>query len=231
MLMRDYPLKSGGMVLPGNLWIDVRERGKLVKKHCRHEHNIWVDLGREYLARVVAPNPAYTDHHNEPPREFVRYVGVGIGGDSQSHPAAYTVPLSTDYPPATSQGGDGNSYDDEDLTIKWLERPVKINVGSPIWMDSVETPVVFLNTDRTLRLDYLFTQPAINSVGPYTVVPLSEIGLFLATKDPDTVNVYDVLNTPSMRGAGRQSLVAYNTFEPIPKTTSFSLEIWWELRF
>jgi hypothetical protein len=231
MLIRDYPLKPGGLTIPGNLWIDVRERGKLVKPLCRHEHNIWVNLGREYLARVIAPNDTYTDHYNEPPREFVQYMGVGIGGDSQSHPAAYTTPLDTAYPPATTQGGDGNKYSDDDLTVTTLERPVKINSTSPIWMDNVVTPVTFLSSSRTLRLDYLFTQPVINSVGPYTVVPLSEIGLFLSTQDKDAANVYDTLNPPSMVGAGRQTLVAYNTFEPIPKTTSFSLEVRWELRF
>lgn len=233
MQLRDYPLKPKGMIIPGNVEVIVRERGKRVPQHCRHDHNIWVDLGREYLARVIAPNVGATDHYAEPPREFVQYMGVGIGGDSQVHPSAYQSPLKDDYPPATgsSPGADGNMQSDDDLTITYLERPVKIDAVSPLWLDDVVQPPTFLNSNRTLRLDRLFTEPELNSVGPYTVVPVSEIGLFLGTQDPAAANVYDVSNPPSMVGAGRQTLLAYNTFEPIPKTISFTFEVRWELRF
>ena len=125
----------------------------------------------------------------------------------------------------------GNQQTDDDLTITHLERPVKINAGTPQWLDNVVTPVTFLNSNRTVRYDHLFTEPVINSVGPYNTVPLSEVGLFLTTQDPDAANVYDPGALPSYVGTGRQSLLAYNTFAPIPKTTSFSLEIRWELRF
>ena len=233
MQLRDYPLKPEGLTIPGNVWVTVRERGKRVPQHCRHEHNIWVDLGREYLARVIAPNAGFTDHNVEPPKEFLQFMGVGIGGDTQTHPAAYLGALATAYPPATgtAPGGDGNKFSDEDLTVTWLERPVKVNVASPIWLVNVVSPVTFLSGNKTLRLDHLFTEPVINGVGPYPIVPLSEAGLFLSTADKDAATVYDLGNPPSMVGAGRQSLVAYNTFEPIPKTVSFSLEIRWELRF
>jgi len=236
MQIRDYPLKPTGLVIPSNVKVIVRERGKIVRQHCREDHNIWVDVGREFLARVIAPNTGLTDHYAETgpgDREFVKYMGAGIGGLSQVHPAAYTTPLSTDYPPATgtAPGSDGNQYSDEDLTVLTLERPVKINTTSPIWLGEVVTPVTFLNSGRTLRVDYLFTAASINNVGPYTVVPLSEIALFMSTADADATNVYDTGNTPSMVGAGRQSILAYNTMEPIPKTIDFSLETQWELRF
>jgi hypothetical protein len=223
------------MLIPGNVLITVRERGKIIRKHCRHEHNLWVDLGREYLARVIAPNDALDDHNNEPPREFIKYMGVGIGGDSQTNPDAYSSPLKDDYPPAYAGGVPGfagNEFSDEDLTVQYLERPVKINDTSNIWMDYVITPVTFLNNSRTLRVDHLFTITDINNAGvpAYPVVPLSEVGLFLSTQDPDASNVYDS-GAPNSVGAGRQNIVAYNTFDPIPKTISFSLEIQWELRF
>jgi len=225
------------MTIPGNVEIIVRERGKRVMKHCRHEHNIWVDLGREYLARVVAPNDALNDHHTEPPREFIKYMGVGIGGDSQTHPAAYITPLSVDYPPADIgglPGQPGNQFTDDDLTVQTLERPVRTNLDSDpnTWMEPVATPVVFLNSSKTVRFDHLFEPPDVNNarIPAYTIVPLSEVGLFLAIEDPDAGNVYDA-GAPNYVGAGRQKLVAYNTFEAIPKTISFSLEIRWELRF
>jgi hypothetical protein len=236
---RDYPIRKPGSLVPmnGNVWYTARdERGKRIPKYCRHEHNIWVDLGREYLARVVAPNDTHTDHNQEPPREFIAYMGVGIGGDSQTHPLAYTDPLKTDYPPADpsgAPGGTGNQQTDEDLTVTYLERPVKVNLSSPIWIVPVATPVAFLSASKTVRFDYLYTVDAINTarIPDYPVVPLSECGLFLVTQDPDAANVYDTGNPPTMVGAGRQLVVAYNTFEPIPKTISFSLEIRWELRF
>jgi hypothetical protein len=238
MKMRDYPLKPRGVLIPGNVEIIVRDNGKRVPKHCRHEHNIWVNLGREYLARVVAPNDLLTDHNVETGpsnREFIKYMGVGIGGDSQTHPSAYISPLSTDYPPADVSGvpgHPGNQFSDEDLTVQYLERPVKINEVTNQWMEAVSTPVVFLNSSMTLRLDHLFTITDINTacVPNYTIVPLSEVGLFLSTQDPDALNVYDP-GAPNQVGAGRQRLLAYNTFEAIPKTVSFSLEIRWELRF
>lgn len=234
MNLTDRPLvNKGGLLIPANVSIVVRERGKRVQQHCREDHNVWVDLGREYLARIISPNTGFTNHYAEPPVEVVRFMGVGIGGDSQRHPEAYISPLKDDYPPATGNmpGGWGNKQSDEDTTVTVLERPVKINPTTPIWLDNVITPVTFLNSGKTVRFDHLFDETVINSVGPYTVVPLSEIGLFLSTKDKDAANVYDLSNPPSMIGAGRQTLLAYNTFEPIPKTVSFSLEVRWELRF
>lgn len=237
MKLRDYPLRPHGMTIPGNVEIIVRERGKRVMKHCRHEHNIWVDLGREYLARVIAPNVALNNHNVEPPSEFIKYMGVGIGGSSQTHPSAYIDPLKTDYPPADASGTPGfpgNQFTDDDLTVTTLERPVRINLEADpnTWMEPVITPVTFLNSSKTVRFDHLFDQPDVNggNIPGYTIVPLSEVGLFLSIEDPDAANVYDP-GAPNNVGAGRQKLVAYNTFEAIPKTVSFSLEIRWELRF
>jgi hypothetical protein len=234
MNLIDRPLvNKGGLLIPANVSIVVRERGKRVPQHCREDHNIWVDLGREYLARVISPNVGFTNHDVEPPVEVVQFMGIGIGGESQWHPAAYIAPLMNDYPPATgaAPGGWGNKQTDEDPLVTTLERPVKLNIASPIWLDNIVTPVTYLNSGKTVRYDHLFDETVINSVGPYTVVPLSEIGLFLSTRDKDAANVYDLSNPPTMVGAGRQTLLAYNTFEAIPKTVSFSLEVRWELRF
>ena len=239
MIIREYPLKNRGMLVPGNVEIIARERGKKIHEHCRHSHNIWVNLGREYLPRVIAPNDTFTDHYIETgpsDREFIRYMGLGCGGEDQWHPSAYSSPIKDDYPPGFAQGSTGNSYSDDDLTIQTLERPIAISKsgGNLIWLGSISTPVEFLSSSKTLRVRRLFTEPECNNdggVGPYTTVPLSEIGLFLQTADPDAADVYDVGNFPTMIGAGRQQVMAYNTFESIPKTVSFSLEVLWELRF
>lgn len=225
---------SEELLKPYNVKVTTYERGKRVPKYCYEEHNIWVNSGREYLARVVAPNSGLTDHYNEPPREFVAYMGVGIGGSRQTNSAAYTAPLSADYPPADAGGAPGNTGNqqvDTLLTVSQLERPVKIKASSPIWLAAVATPVVFSNSNRTVSFTRVFSETDINLSGTYSVVPVSELALFLSTQDPDAANVYDVSNTPSMIGAGRQTLVAYKTIIPIPKTSAFSFVTEWELRF
>jgi len=239
---RDYPLKSGGIEIKHNVKLIVRERGKLVKRHCREEHNVFVDEGRKYLARVGAPKAGFADHYAEPPREFFEWMQLGIGGDSQSHPNAYAAPLNNahgaatpGYPPGTAQGAVGNLQDDTDQTITQLERPVLItDLGVKEWGTQVNTPVTFLSSDRTLRLQCDFALADINIIGVHTypIVPVSEVGLCLSTQTrTGALTVYDDANPPTMIGPQRQIVCAYNTFEPIPITTSFALEIWWELRY
>lgn len=237
MKLRDYPLKPTGMLVPANVEIIARERGKRMPKHCRHSHNIWVDLGREFIARVIAPNDDLNDHWGESAgnREYIQYMGVGIGGDSQWHSSAWASPLKDDYPPGLGAGLVGNLQTDDSLAVTMLERPVALNItgGSEVWLGNVKTPVTFLNDSKTLRLDRLFTETECNlegGLGPYTIVPLSEVALFLSKEDASASNVYDGSNPPTMVGAGRQTVVSYNTFEAIPKTVSFSLEVRWELR-
>jgi hypothetical protein len=186
------------------------------------------------LARVISPNAGLTDHNAEPPREFVSFVGFGIGGFRQTNSYAYSSPLKDDYPPAALNGlpgSDGNMQEDTTLTVSQLERPVKINATSPIWLGPVATPVVFSNSNRTVKFTYVLSESAINAVGPYSVVPISEIALFLSTQDKDATNVYDLTNTPSMVGAGRPICVAYKAIVPVPKTAAFSNILEWELRF
>jgi hypothetical protein len=230
-------LHDSVLKIPANLTIITRENGKIVPKHCRDEHNVWVDLGRAYIARLMAPNTAFTDHYAEDPpsspREFIQYMGFGIGGVAQTNALAYASPLKDDYPPAALTGvpGDwGNKQTTDDVTITQLERPVKINASTPIWLDSVQTPVTFLNDDKTLVLKYRIAEAGVNLVGPYSIVPISEAALFLCTQDKDAENVYDELNTPSMVGAGRQTIVAYHPFAPIPKSAAMGIEFIWQLR-
>lgn len=240
----DYPLQDGrNPDALANFTAIVRERGKIVPRYCRQNHNIWVTLGREYLARVIAPNTAKDNHYAETPpanKEFLLYMGLGIGGTSQTHPMAYQAPLSTDYPPATgaAPGGEGNLYTDSDLTVKNLERPVALSWGTSdeVWLGEVNTPVTF-PIATTLKLVRLFTTTDINQVlepgSPhnYTVVPVSEAGLFLSTQAAELArtSVYNA-SSPYIP-TSRQDCLAYNTFDPIPLTTAFEMELRWELRF
>jgi hypothetical protein len=220
-----------------NVRIIARERGKKVPSLCREGHNIWVNQGRQYLAEVISPlNGSFAAHYNDSPVRFVRYMGLGIGGDSQVLDLSVTYPtLDTDYPGQ-------EVFSDEDITVTQLERPVKVSgvagVGSSagVWMNSVTAPpAVFTGTPVTgVEFDALFDNADLNLAGAYPSVPVTEIGLFLSSEEPSRTSeeVYDYLTAPAyINDTTRQKLVAYNTFDAITKTVSVALEVHWQIQF
>lgn len=196
-----------------NLSLIARERGKIVAR--RDGHNIWLNLGREYLAQLMtfasfSPNTTIRD-------DRIQYMGLGIGGTRQIIPAvANAAPLVTAYPGT-------NAQTDTNPSVLRLERPVRLSGTSidppysagDLWLGQVQAPATFDvgNTHVTYRR--LFSQVEI-SYGPYLSVPLSEIMLYTSAADP---NVYN--NTG----------VAYDTFDSISKTNAFDLEVAWTVRF
>src|SRR5580693_641378 len=78
-----------------NLIITARERGKIA--HRREGHNIWLNLGREYLANLIAASsfgPVVRER-----TDVIQYMGFGIGGTQQlALSTANSAPLSTGYP-------------------------------------------------------------------------------------------------------------------------------------
>src|SRR5258706_2181307 len=104
-----------------NLFLTARERGKIVAR--REGHNIWLNLGREYLASFIAYAsfaPLATEREDR-----IRYMGLGVGGTRQSALAvANGPPIGTAYPGS-------NSQQDTDPTVVRLERPVRI-AGSAV---------------------------------------------------------------------------------------------------
>lgn len=220
-----------------NVRIVARERGKKVPSLCREGHNIWVNQGRQYLAEVISPlNSSFAAHYNDSPVRFVRYMGLGIGGDAQLIDIAATFPtsLDVDYPGQ-------NIFSDEDIAATQLERPVKVSgvagVGSSagVWMNSVTAPPTISGSPVTqVEFDALFDNNDINLSGSYPSVPVSEIGLFLSSEEPSRTSeeVYDYLTAPAhINDATRQKLVAYNTFDAITKTVSVALEVHWQISF
>jgi hypothetical protein len=96
-----------------NLILTLRERGKIVAR--RQGHNIWLNLGRNYLAGLIA----YSNFTPLTPErdDRIRYMGLGIGGTRQNAPSvANNPPLSTSYPGT-------NLQTDTDPTIQGMERP------------------------------------------------------------------------------------------------------------
>lgn len=194
-----------------NLKITARERGKIVAR--REGHNIWLDLGGEYIAQLLSyaafgPDTPVRD-------DRIKYMGLGIGGTRQlALPVANSAPLSLGYPGS-------NIQTDTDPTVTVLERPVRLTggssvppyVGTDVWLGRVTAPPVF-PTARSVTFSRLFMQTEI-SYAPYVTVPLSEIMLFTAAAN---INAYN--NTG----------VAYDTFDTLSKTGAFDLEVDWTLR-
>jgi hypothetical protein len=193
-----------------NVEIIARERGKIVDR--RDEHNIFVNLGREYLADRV---------HNTS-SEWIKWMGLGIGSDEQ------TIDIAATYPTLDAAYPGQNIFSDSDPTLTVLERPVKLQNGtSNYWIleTTLSQPIA-----TTAKFVYTFTETDVNLTGTYPVVPISEAGLYLDGQT-QTDNPYTGGSSPDWIGPNRQTVVAYNGFAPISKTPSISVEVRWELRF
>lgn len=195
-----------------NLSLTLRDRGKLIAR--RKGHNIWVNLGREYLAQLIAYSsfsPLTTERDDR-----VRYMGLGIGGTRQlALGVANSAPIVTAYPGS-------NANVDTDPTVTTLERPVRISgstntypgLGTDVWVGQIQAPATHTAATE-VTFQRLFTQTEV-SYGTFLTVPLSEVGLFTAAANQ---NVYN------------NSLIAYDTFDTLSKTNAFELEIVWTIRF
>ena len=198
-----------------NLNLTVRERGKIVAR--REGHNIWVNLGREYLARLIAFQSLNPDVPETPPGENrIKYMGLGIGGTRQ-------LALATaNNPPISPPYVGTNSQTDVDPTVTLVERPVRISgsetaypgLAGDAWLGQIQAPATHsLPTEVTFKR--VFTQTEV-SYGSFLTVPLSEIGLFTSAADP---------------GLHQNTFVAYDTFDTLSKTVAFELEVDWTIRF
>lgn len=196
-----------------NLIITARERGKIVAR--REGHNIWLNLGREYLAQLIA----YSSLGLPPVAERddrIRYMGLGIGGNRQvTLGVANAAPIVTAYPGT-------NVQTDSDLTVQRLERPVRVTgsedpypgQGADVWLGQVQAPASHPVATQT-TFSRVFTSTDV-SYGSFLSVPISEIMLFTGGSNK---NVYN--NTG----------IAYDTFDTISKTAAIEFEANWTIRF
>lgn len=196
-----------------NLKLIARERGKIVAR--RDGHNIWLDIGREYLAHVIALASYGPDVPQRNDR--IKYMGFGIGGTRQVAPGVANVPpMSTAYPGP-------NIQTDLDPTVLHLERPVRISgstTPSPgsagdVWLGTIQAPAIH-TTPREVTFRRLFSQTEL-SYSTFLSVPLSEVGLYTSSAVP----IGTILNSP----------VAYDTFDTFSKTGAFEIEVEWTVRF
>lgn len=195
-----------------NLIITARERGKIVAR--REGHNIWLNLGREYLAQLMSYSSMTGPIAERNDR--VRYMGLGIGGNRQLLlGVANADPYLTAYPGT-------NAQTDSDATVTLLERPVRVSggtapypgVGTDQWLGQIGAPA---NHPVSTQVQYIRTFSTSDvSYGTFLSVPICEVMLFTGAADPTVYN-----NTG----------IAYDTFDTISKTSAFELEIDWTIRF
>jgi hypothetical protein len=206
--------KLGLIEAESNLELTLRERGKLVKAPQRRVHNIWLNLGREYLASLIAYSSfaPLTPERND----RIRYMGLGVGGSRQLAPGtANSPPIGSIYPGSNAQV-------DTATDVIRLERPVRVSGGdaaypglvTDIWLGQVQAPATHPTTTST-TFRRLFGLLEISYL-PFQSVPLSEVGLFTHAANPHIYN---------------NTMVAYDTFDTLSKTDAFELEVAWTIRF
>lgn len=205
-----------------NLKMTIRERGKIIAR--REGHNIFVDLGREWLSRLISFSSYSPDVFQRDDR--VRYMGFGIGGTRQLALAtANSSPIGgagDPYAANSATGIGGNTQTDLDRTVTRLERPVRVSGGSSNypgvsgdrWLGQIQAPAEHPSGTSVL-FRRLFLQDEVSYM-PFSSVPLSEIGLFTASANP-----IFYLNT----------LIAYDTFDTLSKTSAISIEVEWTFNF
>lgn len=213
---------------PGtNVAIRHYRAGQLVER--RDVHNVWVDNGREWLAKLVSLQ--VLDPGNPPGDVFknearLRYFGLGMGG----HLAAGSslVPPYTTYYPAgfDPNNSNGHAYrSDFGSDIGTLERPVRRSgtldpyPGDPgdVWLYE---DIVAWHRD-TQSVTYNVTVDATGGeliYGGLTDLPISEAALF-----NDDVGVS--VNAPY------SPLVAYVNFDTIQLTAVSIVLFSWTIRF
>jgi hypothetical protein len=194
-----------------NLTITARERGKIVA--FRKGHNIFLDLGREWLTHLISLASLGPDVAERNDR--IKYMALGIGGTRQiALSQANSSPYIDAYPGS-------NAQTDINPTVTALERPVRVSgseqtypgIAGDQWVGAVQAPPDFVSNGVTFRR--LFTADEV-SYGSFASVPVSEVGLLTSAADPE-----NYLNT----------LIAYDTFDTISKTGQVQLEIVWTLKF
>ncbi len=204
------------------------ERGK--REGWVKGHNIFLTLGRSWLPDLIsysslpAGDPTPVGPVTRTDSRGVRYMGLGMGGDRQSNTALANASPLVDHYPGT------NEQTDTDPAVSALERPVRISAATPgspalpptydagdVWLGQIAAPPVKPNA-TSVRFSRLFNTGEV-AFGPFTSVPIAEIGLFLHSDSATYIHTY---NNPPF---------AYDTFDTFHIRSGFGLLVEWELRF
>jgi len=213
-----------------NVYISVFEGDRLA--HYHEGHNVWVTNGRSYLAKMISlssydPDVPFDDRR-------MKHIGFGIGGNKQALLGVINAPpISTAYPAGSDPNATtGNSYDagfPENPPVSTLERPVRITGGTTpypgapgdVWL--TRPPPFGFVTITPGPGQVMFRSLVDTTIGelvypPFTLIPISEVGLFLNGAE---------VNDPFNDG----HLVSYHSFGTIAVTTGMKIEISWVVGF
>lgn len=219
--------------LKSNITIEVRERGKLIQKY--EDHNTFLNYGRAWVLDLISYATSGYSNTQIPVSPVssdrrIRYIGFGIGGTGQ----VASIPAGVDsfYPDLIS-----GTHTDTDPTITELERPVAVTIsgwpGSPtfVW----EKEITHANTTWNTSPWYVEYEASfgVNDItlsgapGPFSYVPISEIGLYENSCNPADDYATVRYDTPT---PVRPNPVAYHTFYTISKTSLITLTVRWQIR-
>lgn len=204
-----------------NVYIEARERGKLVAR--RESHNVWTSAGGEWLSKVVS----YSTYSPEAFQSNARLnsIGFGIGGAGQSAlVVANSSPIADHYP-----GTNDQQY--QDVGITRLERPVRISwtsgpntptgtyptltyTAGDVFRQRYDTPPDHPDM-RSTKYTFTFTPGDITDGTTFITMPLSEIGLY---------------NIDAGLTEYAPTLASYDTFDTLSLTADMTLLLTWTLR-
>lgn len=188
-----------------NFRATLRERGKL--KAWREGHNVMTNHGRDWLAHLSAWKQLASGGADDKgfTNRRVRWVGVGTGAQL------------------------------EQSTVTKLATPVKATATDYfIPIQTVDFPT---STSVRFLTEFGYNQISLDST--YTVA-VTEASLFADVQRVSQVGGLDDLPFDGAGGSGQTTLdpayqqnvpVTYKTFGVLTKTTDFTLEIQWTLRF
>jgi hypothetical protein len=225
--------KPGPVSVECNVRLQLKDKSGRVEEE-REGNNIFVDYGREWLSELIALQSLSPDTAFRSDR--VRYMAFGIGGTAQS---IATADINTMQPGAHPKwgtafdgvGGADPVQTDSDPTVTGLEWPVIIREPTPgvaDYYDDVSAPATFPDTGVVRFTAVLGYDEVsyIGTLGSFSQVPVSEVGLFTESVSAQTVVPWNATHAP----AGERFMVAYNTFASLIKTPSFVLQTDWEIR-
>jgi hypothetical protein len=208
-----------------NVFITVRERGKLVRRFS--DHNVWTDYGRETLRSNISFSTL--DPDTGPPVFAPKHIAFGIGGNRSEAPSPA---VAAAYPAGFDMyGTDGRQYEHRfpfhPAPIATLERPVRLSGGTnpygtapptDVWLTDVADPNFFISAEQYgVTLNYSWNGATILTYGAFSPLPWSEIGL-CASGSSSLSNPFNYV-------------VAYLNFDTLALTSGMDVEIAWKVGF
>lgn len=201
-ILESEPAPQSKVLVEGFFSAVCRERGKIVPGTRRQGKNIITLAGREFYARVGS----YSSYSplTKARTDGIRYIGFGIG----------TTP--------------------EVSSVTSLVNPISYSVSSGgLFLADLAIPTYPFQTSGSFGTAVVYTREfAETELSTSGTVNLTEAGLFTDGSPIST----PVPFTPGTRvltidQALLQTPNAYKSFEALPKTQNFVLQIAWEIRF